>query len=598
MSAYDPRYRGPMAHRPTGVRSGASPRGAGAPRVFETRPPAGGGHSPRRSGPVGRGPIILVAGLAVIVIVGAALVLGGRGGPAPSVSPSASGPAASEVAGGSGAPSPSPGVSSPAESPAAGSPTPSGTPGIATDVPFALVADVREPRVGLSVAAVRSALEAGSVAIPCGLTGLEIGGTAVTIPPATKCLAGTKIADRVRAKSGRLGLLPPGLVSARVKVLRIGGADLFGPPSVRAKAYPLVATVNGMSADWLAYDATDVRTLIATGDSCPDRGVAYQAITLGKGWDWTLDGGTARYLGTKMDTRYSGPDGRGWPVVIAKRVGDRGRVAALIADADLTIGHSGCPMVKDYVLHEQGTVFSVDPKVASLLARHGYDVVTLGSNHSSDRGAAGLRDSLNLLDKVGIKHVGAGKTLAEALKPAVVDVRGVRFAFVAFNSIAGSTPATASRAGVAWMTTANMKSSLAAARKVGDVVIAMPHWGWPEYHADFTAAQRQQRATMFKAGADHIVGLGNHWAAAVSITPGTRGDRFVISSSGNFLFGQDWSRQTEEGVVVELTFIGTRLVQARLHPYIVLDQAQPNLTNPATDGKYVLHQVWSVSELP
>jgi hypothetical protein len=51
-------------------------------------------------------------------------------------------------------------------------------------------------------------------------------------------------------------------------------------------------------------------------------------------------------------------------------------------------------------------------------------------------------------------------------------------------------------------------------------------------------------------------------------------------------------------VLPELTFVGTRLVQVRLHPYIVMDQAQPNLTTPTTDGKHVLEQVWSVSLLP
>ena len=101
----------------------------------------------------------------------------------------------------------------------------------------------------------------------------------------------------------------------------------------------------------------------------------------------------------------------------------------------------------------------------------------------------------------------------------------------------------------------------------------------------------------FDAGADQVIGHGTHWAAATSITKGDDGYRFVISSHGNFLFGQDWSRQTQEGVVVELTFVGSGLAQARLHPYIMLDQAQANLTDPAPTGPYVLDQVWSDSTL-
>ncbi len=47
-----------------------------------------------------------------------------------------------------------------------------------------------------------------------------------------------------------------------------------------------------------------------------------------------------------------------------------------------------------------------------------------------------------------------------------------------------------------------------------------------------------------------------------------------------------------------LTFVGTRLAQVRLIPTVVLDSAQPNLTDPATDGRFVLHQVLSASRLP
>jgi hypothetical protein len=52
-----------------------------------------------------------------------------------------------------------------------------------------------------------------------------------------------------------------------------------------------------------------------------------------------------------------------------------------------------------------------------------------------------------------------------------------------------------------------------------------------------------------------------------------------------------------EGVIVEATFYGKTLVQFRLHPYVVYQNAQPNLLNPTTDGKFVLHQVWSVSDI-
>ena len=174
----------------------------------------------------------------------------------------------------------------------------------------------------------------------------------------------------------------------------------------------------------------------------------------------------------------------------------------------------------------------------------------------------------------------------------VIDVRGLKFGFVGFDGAGGSAPATSSSPGTAPMTSSNIKSSIAAARKVSDIVIALPQWSTREYVAAWTSQQLAWRNEMFAAGADHIIGADNHWAAGLSITPGgVSGNHLAIDSQGNFWFGQDWSRQTEEGVMTMTTFVGTRLAQVRLIPTVVLDDAQPNLTNPATDGQFVLQQV-------
>ncbi len=518
--------------------------------------------------------------IAVLVLVAAC------GGPGPTATP---GPASSATPG---AITPSPGErSTPSVEPSTGPSAEPSAPAGPVDVPLALVADIRERRTGLSADRVRADLEAGAIVIPCGIEGVSLGGKAVGLP-STECQDADKIGTWVRAKAGRFGLVPPGLVNPRIKVLRVGAADLFGGPKRRASDYPLVARADGWPASWTAYDPNEVRTLISLGDSCPDRGVSNQTNTLGKGWDWALNGGTAKYTGRHWDSRFD------WWVVDAKRTGNEGAVTALISDAEITLDDFECPMTKHFVQHDTGTVFSIDPKVAPLLARHGIDIVTLASNHLTDQGTGALRETLALFDKNKIKRFGAGMNLAEALKPAVIDVRGVRFGFVGFNEIPGSAKAGAGTPGVAYLTSSNVKKGVAAARKVAEVVIVVPQWGWPEYHANFTARQKNQMDLFFEAGADHVIGHGTHWAAAVAIRPGEEGDHFVISSHGNFLFGQDWSRQTQEGVIVELTFVGTRLAQARLHPYIMLDQAQANLVDPATDGKFVLDQVWSNSKLP
>jgi poly-gamma-glutamate capsule biosynthesis protein CapA/YwtB (metallophosphatase superfamily) len=66
----------------------------------------------------------------------------------------------------------------------------------------------------------------------------------------------------------------------------------------------------------------------------------------------------------------------------------------------------------------------------------------------------------------------------------------------------------------------------------------------------------------------------------------------VIYSMGNFIFDQYWSTATMESIIPEMTFAGTRLVQLTLNPDIILDQAQPNLLDPATDdGKALMKAI-------
>ena len=594
MGAMPPRQpprRPPMA-RPIGA--SVPPRtargGAPPPSRGSSRPPTAG-----RSGPIGGSSILvlLFAVAGVGLLVGAAIFASGSPGasPATSATPGATGAAA---AGGS--PTPSGGSASGVPASPGASATPAPTAAGPVEVPMALVADVRDPRAGLTTSKLAAELAAGRVAIPCGVTSLRLAGKAVALDRAP-CRKPPEVVAGVRKTASSLGLLPAGLVSPKVKVLRIGGADLFGAPSIRARAYPLVAMVATPAATWTTFDPAEVRTVISTGDTCPDRGVSHQANTLGKGWDWVLKGGTAKYVRIRMSRQFDGPDGKGWPVVDATRTGNAGAVRKLISDAEITLNDFECPMTSSFRQHDTGAVFSIDPKVAPLLARSGVDVVTLASNHMTDQGTAALKQTLALFKKAGIKSFGAGMNLTAALKPAVLDVRGVRFAFVGFNEIPGSARSDADTPGVAYLDEANVRAGVAAARKVADVVIVVPQWGWPEYHANFTARQKQQIKLFWDAGADHVVGHGTHWASAVSLTPSDKGYRFVISSHGNFLFGQDWSRQTEESVVVEMTFVGTKLAQARLHPYVMLDQAQANLVNPTTDGKYVLNQVWSNSIL-
>lgn len=457
--------------------------------------------------------------------------------------------------------------------------------------PLAVVTGFDNYRLNaISTRSLVARLKSGSVLVPCGAETGVAAALGTTTTGWTACAAADRITARLPRSSTKLGLLPPGLVGPGVKVVPLNGADLFGERPARSAVYPLMIPSPPWSVLWTGYDADEVRVVLTTGVNCADRGVSRQTNTLKKGWPWLLNAGTARYTGTHFDGRL------GWYVVDAVRTGNLGALRRLIQDADIAVSDFECPMSSHFVQHETGTVFTVDPRVAALMKQGGFDVATIGSDHITNAGIGGLLDTVRYFDQNGIRHVGAGANLAAALKPAVVTVRGLKFAFYALNGAGGSTPAGRTSPGTATLTAANIRTASAAARAAGDIVIALPQWSTSEYRAPFLSQQLAWRDAMFSAGTDHVIGADFHWAGAISITPGgVSGNHLAVASQGNFWFGQNWSRQTEEGYMTMMTFVGKRLAQVRLIPTVVLDNAQANLVDPATDGQFVLKQVLAPS---
>ncbi len=67
--------------------------------------------------------------------------------------------------------------------------------------------------------------------------------------------------------------------------------------------------------------------------------------------------------------------------------------------------------------------------------------------------------------------------------------------------------------------------------------------------------------------------MGNHPHVVQAAAP--RADRYVAYALGNLVFDQDWSQETMEGVVLETTFHGPRLVAVRFVPYQIERRVEP-----------------------
>lgn len=253
-------------------------------------------------------------------------------------------------------------------------------------------------------------------------------------------------------------------------------------------------------------------------------------------------------------------------------------VAATLRSADLTIANLEGVLSDDIAPPEDPTTFFfvAAGRFAEGLRYAGIDGVSLANNHSMNFGAAGLADTLAILDAAGIAHFGAGMDLAEARRPALFHVHGVTFAFLGYDAISYELYG----AGDSWAGTApadpvRIAEDIARARTQADVVIPYFHWGW-EYTAEPSPWQRELAHCAVDAGADLVLGDHPHWVQAFE----RYHDVPILYSPGNFVFDQMWSLETRRGVIWRLVFHGKRLVQIRLQAVQIEDYHQPRLLPP------------------
>lgn len=169
------------------------------------------------------------------------------------------------------------------------------------------------------------------------------------------------------------------------------------------------------------------------------------------------------------------------------------------------------------------------------------DVCVLANNHVLDHGRPGLLETLEALEAAGMRVAGAGRDLAEARRPAVVDLAtGGRVVVIAFGMESSGIPpswaAAADRPGVDLVRTpteeaaADVAGRVLRAKRPGDVAVASVHWGtnWgydvPPEHVRF--AHR-----LIEAGVDVVHGHSSHHVRPIEVYR----DRLVLYGCGDFI---------------------------------------------------------------
>lgn len=183
--------------------------------------------------------------------------------------------------------------------------------------------------------------------------------------------------------------------------------------------------------------------------------------------------------------------------------------------------------------------FNAPPQFVDALADAGFDLFLTANNHTLDRGAKGLRSTVEVLDSKGLLHIGtySDDSARVAALPLVMNVNNFKIAFLNYTyGTNGITP----RDGVVvdYIDRPLIKSDVEAARAAGaELVCVCIHWG-DEYRLLPNASQRHLADFLEALGVDMIIGAHPHVIQPMELRPNKYypdKNVLLVYSLGNFV---------------------------------------------------------------
>lgn len=225
------------------------------------------------------------------------------------------------------------------------------------------------------------------------------------------------------------------------------------------------------------------------------------------------------------------------------------------------------------------------PELIRTLPGVNFAVLSLANNHALDQGDEGLTTTQKLLSNIGIQYVGAGASLEDAWQPKIIEKNGIKIAFIGASYAAYNDNGTGTNPKIARMQdTKHLISAVQKAKKEADFVVVTMHAG-AEYTREPTKLQTSFSHAAIDAGADIVFGAHPHWTQGIEFYQG----KYIFYSLGNFVFDQEFSPETKNGLAVEVSLTKkesiTRLNSITLHPILIEKYGQPRLLSGEEKAK-------------
>jgi Bacterial capsule synthesis protein PGA_cap len=205
---------------------------------------------------------------------------------------------------------------------------------------------------------------------------------------------------------------------------------------------------------------------------------------------------------------------------------------------------------------EVGFTELTQPEHVAALRQGHFDIISFASNHCYDLGPDVFMETVEALRNQGFAVIGAGKDIAEARTPAILERGGLRIGYLAYSSVlrkgyeagTGKPGAAPMRAHTLYEQIdyqpgtaprirtfadrddlAAMLADIAAAKEQTDFLAVSLHWGVHLVKGVIADYEREVARAVIDAGADMIIGHGPHLLKAVEIF---RGKPVFYSISG------------------------------------------------------------------
>lgn len=177
--------------------------------------------------------------------------------------------------------------------------------------------------------------------------------------------------------------------------------------------------------------------------------------------------------------------------------------------------------------------FKATPDKVAVLTEAGIEAVNGANNHILDFSEEGLLETLQVLDKANIFHVGAGKDLKSAQAPCIIEKKGIKIGFLGCTDNEPSWKATSSHSGTNYVEVGDLNSiqqSILELRQQVDFLVLSIHWG-PNMSQRPPSSFSSFAHKLIDLGVDILHGHSAHIFQGVEIYK----DRLILYDTGDFI---------------------------------------------------------------